>query len=52
MLTPAQGAITQLWAGTEAGIEEHNGAVWGRLTPSGVVANSVFTVLGPLCEVR
>jgi len=26
MLTPAQGAITQLWAGTVAGIEEHNGA--------------------------
>ncbi|KAF9647013.1 NAD(P)-binding protein [Thelephora ganbajun] len=26
VLTPAQGAITQLWAGTEKGIEEHNGA--------------------------
>ena len=31
MLTPAQGAITQLWAGTEPGIEEHNGAVNRRL---------------------
>jgi len=26
VLTPEQGAITQLWAGTETSIEEHNGA--------------------------
>ena len=33
VLTPAQGAITQLWAGTEKGIEERNGAVCRHYYP-------------------
>lgn len=52
-MTPAQGAITQLWAGTENGIEEHSGAVRKRLASSGVIVDNIHTFLvsGPLGEV-
>lgn len=45
MLTPAQGAITQLWAGVEKGIEKHNGAVRKRLASSGTTTDHSPTIL-------
>lgn len=53
-LTPAQGAITQLWAGMERGTKEHNGAVREDLASSDVTIDSTSTIVlpGSLGEVR